>query len=189
VENRLNNPKRKHVPKLSNDQRENIDKYAAAAIRLLILTGARVGEILHLEWDHVDLERGLLFLSDSKTGRKTIVLNSAAMEILSSLQAEKIKGRFVIVGAAPDKPRVDLKRPWAAVRRQAKLQEIRLHDLRHTFASVGAGASLGLPIVGKLLGHTQPQTTARYAHLDADPLRRASNLIGSYIQAAMTRSI
>ncbi len=69
--------------------------------------------------------------------------------------------------------------------RHAGLEGVRLHDLRHTFASIGAGASLGLPIVGKLLGHSQPQTTARYAHLDADPLLRAANLIGERIENAM----
>jgi integrase len=91
----------------------------------------------------------------------------------------------VIPGADPDRRRTDLKRPWDAIQRHARLEGIRLHDLRHTFASIGAGASLGLPIVGKLLGHTQPATTARYAHLDSDPLRRASNIIGERISAAL----
>jgi integrase len=91
----------------------------------------------------------------------------------------------VIPGADPDRRRTDLKRPWDAIQRHAGLEGIRLHDLRHTFASIGAGASLGLPIVGKLLGHTQPGTTARYAHLDSDPLRRASNIIGEKISAAL----
>jgi integrase len=72
--------------------------------------------------------------------------------------------------------------------RRAGLEGVRLHDLRHTFASIGAGASLGLPIVGKLLGHSQAQTTARYAHLDADPLLRAANLIGERIERSMNRS-
>ena len=94
-------------------------------------------------------------------------------------------GPFLIVGDKLDQPRTDLKKPWSAVCRHAGLEGVRLHDLRHTFASIGAGASLGLPIVGKLLGHSQPQTTARYAHLDADPLLRAANLIGERIESAM----
>ena len=88
-------------------------------------------------------------------------------------------------GALPDTPRADLKKPWLAIQRHAGLEGVRLHDLRHTFASIGAGASLGLPLVGKLLGHTQPATTARYAHLDADPLRRATDLIGAQLAAAL----
>jgi Phage integrase family len=79
----------------------------------------------------------------------------------------------------------DLKRPWQAVAKRAGLDGVRIHDLRQTHASVGAGAGLGLPIIGKLLGHAQASTTARYAHLDADPLRRASDRIGSHIAAAM----
>ena len=94
-------------------------------------------------------------------------------------------GPFVIVGDKLDQPRTDLKKPWSAVCRYAGLEGVRLNDLRHTFASSGAGASLGLLIVGKLLGHSQPQTTARYAHLDADPLLRAANLIGERIESAM----
>jgi integrase len=91
----------------------------------------------------------------------------------------------VIAGAKDGQPRSDLKKPWAAVSRAASLEGVRLHDLRHSFASIGAGASLGLPIIGKLLGHSQPATTARYAHLDADPLRRAANTIGATISAAL----
>ena len=92
---------------------------------------------------------------------------------------------FVIAGDDPTKPRSDLKRPWAVISKRAGLDGVRLHDLRHSFASVGAGAGLGLPIVGRLLGHASPTTTARYAHLDADPLRRASNAIGATIEAAL----
>ena len=95
-------------------------------------------------------------------------------------------GPYVIPGKNPDQPRADLKKPWDLVSAHAGLTGVRLHDLRHTFASVGAGASLGLPIVGKLLGHTQAQTTARYAHLDAHPLRLASDTIGEQLYAAMT---
>ena len=80
-----------------------------------------------------------------------------------------------------------MNKPWNAIRRAAGLADLRIHDLRHSFASVGAGTSLGLPIIGRLLGHSQPATTARYAHLDADPMRRAADTIGASIMAAMER--
>jgi integrase len=128
----------------------------------------------------------VLFLSDSKTGRKTVVLNAPAMAILAELPRV---GSYVIAGddagAEDEKPRSDLKRPWRAVSKRANLAGVRLHDLRHTHASFGAAGGLGLPIIGKLLGHKQATTTARYAHLDVDPLRRASEHIGSRIAAAM----
>jgi len=155
--------------------------YQANRLLAVIFTGARLREFLHLRWEHVDLERGLLLLPDSKTGRKTIVLNRAAMPLL---QSHPRHSPFVIPGDDPERPRSDLKKPRAAVCRHSGLAGLRIHDLRHTFASIGAGASLGLPIVGKLLGHSQPQTTARYAHLDVDPLARAANLIGDHIQRA-----
>lgn len=153
-----------------------------AALRLLLFTGARLSEILHLRWEHVDMERGLLLLPDSKTGRKAITLNAPALAVLRSL---KRTGVFVIPSANPDMPRADLKKPWAAVIKAASLPSLRIHDLRHSFASVGAGAGLGLPIVGKLLGHTQAATTQRYAHLDADPIRRAAEAIGATIASAL----
>jgi integrase len=173
--------KAKHAPKEEN-RRIPIGKSAAAALRLLLFTGARLREILHLRWENVDFDRGLLLLPDSKTGKKTIVLNAPALEILTSIDRT---GEYVIAGDDPKKPRSDLKRPWTLVRDRAGLEDVRLHDLRHTFASVGASANLGLPIVGKLLGHTQAATTARYAHLESDPLRRASNAIGSQLAAAL----
>jgi integrase len=176
--------KTKHVPKRRRETL--IGEHAAAALRLLIFTGARLREILHLKWEHVDLERGLLLLPESKTGKKTIVLNAPALAVLSGLTHG---GIYVIAGdsagMATERPRADLKRPWKVVSRNAGLEGVRLHDLRHNFAAFGAGGGMGLPIIGKLLGHTQPQTTARYAHLDADPLRKASNTIGATIAAAM----
>ncbi len=153
-----------------------------AAIRLLIFTGARLREVLSLRWEHIDVERGLLLLPDSKTGRKTIVLNRAALAVVAALPRS---GTFLIPGRTLDTQRSDLNRPWKLVSARAGLAGVRLHDLRHTFASVGAGSSLGLPIVGKLLGHSQPQTTARYAHLDADPIRRATNTIGDHLEEAL----
>jgi integrase len=178
-------PTAKHAPKIGN-RRTVIGPHAAAALRLLIFTGARLREILHLKWEHIDFERGLLLLPDSKSGKKTIVLNAPSLAILSGLPRV---GCYVIagsaVGTAVEKPRADLKKPWRAVSRRADLAGVRVHDLRHTHASVGAGCGLGLPIIGKLLGHTQASTTQRYAHLDADPLRRASEHIGSRLAAAL----
>jgi hypothetical protein len=178
-------PKANHAPKEEN-RRTVIGPHAAAAMRLLILTGARLREILHLRWEHVDFERGLLLLPDSKTGKKAIVLNAPALDVLANVPR---LGAYVIAGQSAgteeESPRHDLKRPWQAVAKRAGLDGVRIHDLRHTHASIGAGAGLGLPIIGKLLGHAQASTTARYAHLDADPLRRASDRIGSHIAAAM----
>ena len=178
-------PKAKHAPKEKN-RRTVIGPHAAAAIRLLILTGARLREILHLQWEHVDFERGMLLLPDSKTGKKAIVLNAPALDVLANLPRI---GAYVIAGenagTKNERPRSDLKRPWQAVARRASFNGVRIHDLRHTHASVGAGAGLGLPIIGKLLGHAHATTTARYAHLDADPLRRASERIGLQLSKAM----
>jgi integrase len=177
--------KAKHAPKPEN-RLVKLDPFAVAAIRLLILTGARLREIMDAQWSQVDFQRGMLFLADSKTGRKPIYLGAAALAVLADLP--RIEGNpHIIAGAKDGAPRADLQRPWAAVRQAAGLEGVRLHDLRHSFASVGAGASLGLPIIGKLLGHTQAATTARYAHLDADPLRRAADTIGATIAAAMQR--
>jgi integrase len=178
-------PGAKHAPK--EDKRlTKVSPQAAAAIRLLLFTGCRLGEILRLRWSDVDLERGLLFLADSKTGRKTVVLNAPAAAVLAELPRMSV---YVIAGdnsgREDEKPRSDLKRPWRAVRKRAKLEGVRIHDLRHTHASFGAAGGFGLPIIGKLLGHKQAATTARYAHLDNDPLRRASESIAGRIAEAM----
>jgi integrase len=159
--------------------------YASGAIRLLCLTGARLNEILALRWQEIDFERGLALLPDSKTGRKIVQLSAPALAVLANLP--RLSGcPYVVVGR--NGRRADLCRPWAAVREAAGLEGVRIHDLRHSFASAGAGASLGLPIIGKLLGHTQAATTLRYAHLSDDPGRRAAETIGATIAASMDRS-
>jgi integrase len=175
----------KHRRKQEN-QKTVLDVYVAAAVYLLIFTGCRLGEILNLEWSMVDTERGMLFLPDSKTGKKAVVLNTVAMTILQRLEPI---GKYVIPGDpgpnGEDRPRADLKRPWGLIKHHAGLEGVRIHDLRHTHASIGAGDGLGLPIIGKLLGHKNVTTTARYAHLDVDPVRRASNAIGEKLSTAM----
>ena len=157
---------------------------AVAAIRLLIFTGARLGEILDLRWEHVDLERTCLRLPESKTGRKVIHLNAPALEVLNGTE-RRDGAPWVVAGREPGKPLVNLRKPWHRIRKAAGLEGVRLHDLRHSFASIGAAGGLSLPMIGALLGHTQPATTARYAHLAADPLKQATKLIGERIAAAM----
>jgi integrase len=183
-------PTAKHAPKPEN-RRRKLDPFAIAAIRLLILTGARLNEVLHARWDYVDAERGLLNLpsAKSKTGKRSIFLSAAALEVLNGVPRIE-SNAHLFPGEALDKakegkPRSDLKRPWAVITKAAGLEAVRLHDLRHSFASVGAGASLGLPIIGKLLGHVRSETTQRCSHLGADPLRRAADTIGNTITAAV----
>ena len=157
---------------------------AVAAIRLLIFTGARLTEILHLRWEDVDLKSGLLVLLDSKTGAKQIFLNEAATLLLKSIP--RVEGnQHVIQGTKTGNCLVNLQKPWRKVRAQANLEDVRINDLRHSFASMAVGSGLPLTIIGGLLGHTQPSTTARYAHLADDPLRAAASLVGGKLAAAL----
>jgi integrase len=150
------------------------------ALRLLLLTGARVGEILSLRWAEVDFDRRCLHLADSKTGEKMIPLGAPALDLL--VEAPRIHGNpYVCPGEREGKPLVGLTRIWYRIRERADLTDVRIHDLRHSFASVGAGGGIGLPILGAILGHTQPQTTHRYAHLAADPLLQAADHIATEI--------
>jgi len=157
-----------------------------AAARLLMLTGCRLGEIMRLRWEHVDIEGRALRLPDSKTGAKTVHLGQPAVDVLKAI--ERIKDNpWVITGTLPGAPLYDLQPFWQRVRARAGLKDVRIHDLRHTFASTAIAAGQGLPIIGKLLGHTQVQTTARYAHLAADPMRLAANQVAQEIANSLNR--
>lgn len=158
--------------------------YALAAIRLLLYTGARLNEILSLIWEQVDLERGIAYLEDSKTGAKPLYLPPAALDVLRCLERQ-YDNPYVICGRKPGSHLVGLARPWYRVRKRAGLSDVRLHDLRHTFASWGASNGMSLPIIGRLLGHQHPGTTQRYAHLQDDPVYRAGDLIAHAISTAM----
>jgi integrase len=170
---------------LREAERDNLaTPWAIAAIRLLIFTGARLSEILTLQWDHVDADHGLLLLPDSKTGKKAIRLNTPAREVLESVP--RLDGNpFVICGERPGQHLVNLQKPWRRIRKAAGLDDVRIHDLRHSFASVGASSGQSLIVIGKMLGHSQPATTARYAHLADDPVKAASDAVGARIAAAM----
>jgi integrase len=159
-------------------------KYACTAFRLLLLTGCRLSEIQRLRWEHVYLDEGELSLPDSKTGAKTVHLGAAAIALLRSLPRVE-KNPFVIAGKNSGWYLTDLQRPWRRIRSVAVLNEVRIHDLRHTFASGGLAVGEGLYMIGKLLGHTQVQTTARYAHLAADPVKQAADKIAERLAGAL----
>jgi len=155
---------------------------ALAAVRLLLFTGARRSEVLGLRWQDVDLKRGEIRIPEPKEGQpKRIPLNAPARAVLAGLER---RGAYVFPTAKGGRP-VELSRPWERIREHAGLQDLRLHDLRHGFASVGAQGGQSLYILGKLLGHRQAGTTARYAHLADDPLREASEAIAARIAAAV----
>ena len=132
------------------------------------------------------MKRGVIDFPDSKTGRKSIPLNSAAAEVLRGIP-RNIHG-WVIPGLRPGAHLVNITKPWQKIRKLADLDGLRLHDLRHTYASIGAGAGLGLPVVGRLLGHSSVTTTERYAHFADDPVRAASEEIGARLQRGMEGS-
>ena len=158
--------------------------HTVAAYRLLLLTGCRLGEIKTLKWSYVDLTKNEFRLPDSKTGAKTVHFGPIVADVLKGIQ--HVQGNpFVIIGEVPGAHVTDLQRPWRRVRKEAGLEDVRIHDLRHTFASGGLLEGEGLPMIGKLLGHTQVQTTARYAHLAADPVKDAANRISKRLAASL----
>ncbi|ODA66140.1 Tyrosine recombinase XerD [Methyloligella halotolerans] len=162
--------------------------FSIAAIRLLILTGARLGEILTLKWSYVDVPRRQLRLPDSKTGAKVIRLNDAALTLLEAVP--KLAGNaFVIAGEKKGSHLVNLQKSWRRIRREADLEDVRLHDLRHSYASVAAELGGSLPMIGKLLGHKHSQTTARYTHLAEDPIDFLNEQIGGRIAAALSSNL
>ena len=157
---------------------------AILAIRLLIYTGCRLSEIMTLQWDYVDLEARTLNLPDSKSGAKKVFLGRPACELLEN--APRLPGNpWVITGTLPGARLTDLQPFWQRVRARAGIPEVRIHDLRHTFASTAIAAGHSLPIIGKLLGHTQVQTTARYAHLAAQPAMIAADSITDVLDRAL----
>ena len=153
---------------------------AVTAIHLLMLTGCRRSEIQKLRWENVDLASAELRLPDTKTGGRTVPLAPSAVRILKSLP-RYADNPWVITGKKPGSHLTDLERPWRRIRTRAGLDDVRLHDLRHSFASRALALGEGLPMIGKLLGHTQVQTTARYAHLANDTIKISAARVGDSI--------
>lgn len=161
-----------------------IGTYQATAISLLMLTGCRLSEILTLEWRMVDLIHNRLLLDRHKTDRKgvkAIPLNKLAQHILRNLP-RITDNPYVIVGKEAGCPLVNLQKPWRRVRKAAGLDDVRLHDLRHSYASAAAAAGVPLQVIGGLLGHSSQQTTARYAHLSQAPIDQAAMIVGALLE-------
>jgi len=176
---------REELAKLAKaiDDSENerlISPHVAGAIRLLIVTGARSGEIINMCWSDIDWDRRLLILREHKTdvsGIKALPLNAIALDILKEIPRDP-ENPYVITGLRKNAPLVNLQKPWRRIRKRAGLDDVRIHDLRHSFASFGVTTGASLPVIGGLLGHRSMSATSTYAHLSQDPLRDASDKVG-----------
>lgn len=155
---------------------------AVAAIRLLMLTGCRKGEILGLKWDDVDRTAGELRLRDGKSGARMVPLSPTAAEVLDAIPRPP-GNPWVIAGKKPDKPLCAIDDQWKKLRERAGLNDVRIHDLRHSYASRALALGEGLTMIGALLGHSQVTTTTRYAHLAKDTEKAAAAKVGRSIGA------
>ena len=157
-----------------------------AALRLLMLTGCRRNEILTLRWEDVDLDAGELRLRDAKTGARSVALSPAARKVLATLP-RLLDNPWVITGRGASGRLANLNAPWLVVRKRAGLEDVRIHDLRHSFASRALALGESLTMIGKLLGHRQVQTTARYAHLARESVKTSAARVAESIAADMER--
>jgi integrase len=158
---------------------------AIFAIRLLLLTGCRKGEVLGLRWEDVDLGSECLRLTDSKTGAKTVPLGAPALQLLTTADRS---GPWVCPGGRAGEPLKNLYKPWGRICQAAGITGVRPHDMRHSYVSAGAAEGESLVIVGAIVGHSAASMTERYAHLSDDPVRAAADRISSAISAAMSSS-
>jgi integrase len=166
------------------ERNETESVFVLAAIRLLLFTGCRRNEILELRWKDVNFERAMLLLPETKTGARPVYLSSPALSVLSSLPRVS-NNPFVIVGEKSGQRLINLRKPWLRICKVAHLRDVRIHDLRHSFASVGVSGGASLPVIGKLLGHAKSSTTEKYAHLSADPVRTVNEAMGTQIAAML----
>lgn len=165
-------------------EQEGINASSLAVLRLLVLTGARKNEVASLKWEHVDFERAALRLPDSKTGAKVIPLGAPALTLLNRLPRKK-DSPWVFPASRGKGHHVGMSRIWRTLRKTAKLKDVRIHDLRHGFASVAVADGSSLYLLGKVLGHSQATTTERYAHLQLDPARAVADRTSRKLADAM----
>jgi integrase len=160
------------------------DQQAAAAIRLLLLTGARAGEVLRMRWQDLDLESGTWTKPSHTVKQKAdhvLPLSAPARQILAALYAQRGGSKFVFPGGSTGGHRTDIRAAWRELLRAAEITDLRIHDLRHSHASHLASAGFSLPTIGALLGHSNPATTARYAHLFDEVTRQATERVGAVL--------
>jgi integrase len=173
---------------------EALDAYgrtsAADCIRLILLSGCRPGEAMLATWAQFDAQPGFWIKPSSHTKQRKehrLPLGAPALQLLADIRARRGEAEsidYVFPGQRPGQPLQQLRTCWGRVCEEARLTDVRIYDLRHTFAALGAGGGLSLPLIGRLLGHTQARTTMRYAHLADDPLREAADKIASAISRA-----
>ena len=158
-----------------------------AAARLLILTGCRLSEVCELSWDQINTETGVIRLLDTKTGERTVYMTAPVAEVLGQLPRDDDSPWVLPAITDPTRalPIPTMDHAWRRIKQLAGIPDVRMHDLRHSHASVAASAGLSLPLIGKLLGHQTPTTTARYAHLADHPVRRAAEAVSGSIAAVM----
>jgi integrase len=174
------------LDRLTTALAEHSDRQAADIFRLLLLTGARRGEVQSMKWPDLELEAGTWTKPGATTKQRTlhrVPLSAPAGQLLVERKAERGESEYVFPGRLRGH-RVEIKAAWTAICKAAKINDLRIHDLRHSYASQLVSAGFSLPTVGALLGHTQPATTHRYAHLADDPLRQATERVGAVIAAA-----
>jgi integrase len=163
---------------------EYTDRQAANIVGLLLLTGSRVGEVLSMRWQDINLDTGMWTKPSAHTKQKKIhrlPLSEPARGLLAKLHVASNSTDHVFPGIGATGHRYEIKKAWSEICVLADIKNCRVHDLRHTYASVLVSAGYSLPIIGRLLGHTQPATTALYAHLADDPLRLATERVGALI--------
>jgi integrase len=177
----------KELDRLTEALRDYPDQTIANAIRLILLTGARKSEVLTVTWDQFDFERGAWTKPSHHTKQKrrhTVPLSPPALQLLTEIKARSESDYVFPSPRRTGRPLREIKMAWRAICEKAKLKDFRIHDLRHSYASILASSGLSLPIIGKLLGHTQAETTKRYAHIQDDVLRAATERVGALVEAS-----
>jgi integrase len=175
------------IARLSTALAEYPNQTIASCIRFLLLTGCRKGEALSAAWEQFDLEAGTWTKPAATTKQAAehcVPLSPPALEILADMQATAPDSRYVFPGKHAGEGLKSIKWAWESIRRAAGIPDVRLHDLRHSFASVLVSSGASLPLIGSLLGHTQPNTTSRYAHLQDDALREATDRAAAIMESA-----
>lgn len=182
----LSTQEAKRLGKVLNEKKQYPDENIAAiyCIQLLLLTGCRCNEIKTLKWEYIDYENRFIRLPDSKTGPRVVYVGEVVFHVLKEIQqhlARPEDNPYVIWGKYEGAHLNNLQKPWSRIRKEVGIEDVRIHDLRHSFASFAVSQGMSLAMIGKLLGHTQVQTTARYAHIMSSPMKKAATDITGHL--------